>query len=342
MQRHEAQARLNHVALMLALGLALGMMLHATGAHAMATVQTLDSPNIMTTTYQNFIAQMNTRINVVLAPGSVWVKWSRVLLLGAFVTALIVSLARYTFAESGVADIGGTLVAGAIITALYSTYNIWTWTIFMGGQEAGILIQSILLNDTGVMGPANYMSQVLTSVKTQNTSWFQLDLMQFVEGFIIMAVEAVMNLAAFFACIWNSMVFAVAKLIGPLVFFSLFHERLSFLFDGWLRFMVFTALYGLVARVCMSVIVLVFEVAFSAPYSGGAGATTATQAIVLSAADFNAFLYLCAICGVSVLMLFASAVFVGRIVGGANIGIGAMIGGAARTVGTAFARAAVA
>ncbi len=342
MQHPQAQAQPGRTALMLMLGLVLGLALHAASAHAMTTVQALDNPNVMTTTFQNFITQMNTRINAALAPGSVWVKWSRVLLLGAFVIAVIVSLARYTFGGSGIADFAGTLTAGAIITALYTTYNTWTWLIFMVGQQAGILIQSILLNDTGVMGPANYMSQVLSAVKTQNTSWWQLDLMQFVEGVTIMLAEAVMNVAAFFACVWNSMVFAVAKLIGPVVFFSLFHERLSFLFDGWLRFLLFTAFYGLVARVCMNVTVVVFEVAFNAPYpSNGASAVTAGQAIVLGAADFSAFLYLCAICGVSLLLLFASALFVGRVVGGANIGIGSMLSGAARSVGAAIAKVAL-
>ncbi len=303
---------------------------HAGTAHAAASATDLNNPGYMTTAFQAFVTKINTAINATLGPGTPYIKWAHGLLLGAFVIKLIETLARYVWGKAGIGDFAEVIASGAIITALYATFNSWSTMFFMGGIDLGRLIQAQALNDNGIMGPSLFIAQVYAGFKIQDTSWFSLGITEAIENAIFLVAEVIVTGASYFAAIWPTLVFACVKLIGPVTFFTLFHERISFIFDGWLRFFLGAVFLATIGRVVLVVICLMYEAMFDQAYTTIAGA--ATNPIVITTANFGAFLYILSAAILSIILLFSAGAFTARLVGGADIGIGRTVGQIAKSI----------
>jgi len=78
------------------------------------------------------------------------------------------------------------------------------------------------------------------------------------------------------------------------------------------------------------VICLMYEAMFDQAYTTIAGA--ATNPIVITTANFGAFLYILSAAILSIILLFSAGAFTARLVGGADIGIGRTVGQIAKSI----------
>lgn len=307
--------------------LAVLLVMHADVVHAAVTATDLDNPGYLTTAFNRLVGMLNTAVNKALANGP-YLTWARNLLIGAFVFKIFEILFKYIWGGANVADLVAVLFIGIIVTALFSTYAHWSTAIYLAGFELGRLVQGQAIGDTGIMGPVIFINKVLANVTIKDESFFSLGVTQIIMAFILLVGEAMVAGASYFAALWPSLVFAVIKLAGPVVFFSLFHERISWIFDSWLRLLFGCAFLALIARICIIVICILFQAMFDVGYSQSAG----TQVIVITTENFGAFLYVVSAAVVSLALLFAASGIAAKMAMGAEIGLGKAVGQIARSI----------
>lgn len=300
---------------------------HADVVHAAASATDLDSPGYMTTAFNRLVGMLNTAVNKALANGP-YLTWARNLMIGALIFKIFEVLFKYIWGGAGVPDLLAILFIAVIVTALFSTYSHWSTAIYMAGFELGRLIQGQAIGDTGVMAPVIFINKVLANVTIKDESFFSLGITQIIMAFILLVGEAMVAGASYFAALWPSLVFAVVKLAGPVAFFSLFHERISWIFDSWLRLLFGCAFLALIARICIIVICIVFQAMFDVGY----GQSVGTTSIVITTANFGAFMYVVSAAVVSLALLFAASGIAAKMAAGAEIGLGKAVGQIARSI----------
>jgi hypothetical protein len=291
-------------------------------ALAQLTTDTAGDPGYMTNAYIGALQNLNAAMDAVLAPGSVYMQWSRNLLLGAFAIALVVALARYVAGGCGAAELAETVAMGAIITALFSAYTYWTGLFFEGAVALGLLVQQQALGDNSIFGPAMYVAKTWARFELEGTSILSLSITRLAFYGLFCIIEVILIAACFFASLWPSLIFAVSKLVGPVLFPTLFHERLSGFFDGWLRFYVGSLVFAFVGRICLVVVAIMFGSIFATGYTPGA----ADPPILIQPDSAGSMAVLLTLGILSILLIFSAGAFSAAIAGGGNFGI-------ARTVG---------
>jgi len=299
-------------------------------ALALATTSQLDQAGWFTTAWSNFVTQLDTALNHVLASGS-YVAWARNLMLGAFVITLVGALGRYAVGAGGLVDLTEVLVTGAIITALFTTYSTWSGLFFQGAFELSLQIQQQALGTNDLMAPGYFPAKVLLGYTWQDLSLWDLTLGMVINIVLSMVLFVLLSIAAFFSAVWPVLVFAVAKIVGPFMFPFLFHQRTSSFFDGWLRFYAGTLAFMVVGRICLIVVDLLFASVLGVPFS----VNPTVGSVLVQAGDTGTWLVLWTVAGLSVLLLFATGGFVAVIVGGSNFGLGKAIGSAAQSIAVA-------
>lgn len=303
------------------------LLMSGTEALAQASTAQLNQAGWFTSAWSDFLVQLNTALNNVLASGS-YVAWARNLMLGAFVITFIGALGRYALGAAGIVDLAEVLVTGAIITALFTTYATWSGLLFQGAFELSLQIQQQALGTSDLMAPGTFPAKVLLSYTWRDLNLWDLTLGLTIKIGTSLILFVLLSVASYFTAVWPVLVFAVAKIVGPFMFPFLFHQRTSGFFDGWLRFYAGTLLFMVVGRIGLIVVDLLFASLLGVPFSPD----PAVGSVLVEAGDTRTWMMLWTVAGLSVLLLFATGGFVAVIVGGANFGMGKAIGSAARTI----------
>lgn len=309
-------------------------LLAATSAQAAVDVATLNDPGFYTGAWGTFLSELDTLINdTILDPDGVYSRLAFNLMAGSFAIAVMHALAVYTLGGGGLVDLLQVVVTGFIITIMFSLYDWWTGLFFQGALQLGQLVQQQAIGDDSLLAPAAYISNVYFSFKVEEAGWF--DIQAIFELVILGLLQLAVSLASFFVAAWPSLIFGVAKIVGPITFVFLFHERLSSIFDGWLRLYAGACALIFMGRVTLVLICILFQTIFNEPYR----ASPDIAAVTIGAEDFGAFASLVLIGALSILLLFLSGKLSAAVVGGANLGIGSLVSSGARTAARAIAAA---
>ncbi len=139
-----------------------------------------------------------------------------------------------------------------------------------------------------------------------------------------------LSLLAFIATVWGLWGYTLAKIIGLFFIPTLMYERLSWLFDGWLRFFFGFLVYVIVARVNMAMLVLAL---ISYLGMGVPELSDEFTPIVFDPIEnFSQILGLLAFVWVGLFALFSTGKFASAVVAGAGGGgIGGAFSGVARS-----------
>ncbi|MBS1061156.1 hypothetical protein [Gluconobacter sp. Dm-44] len=306
-------------------------------AHASVTADQLSTPGYFSTAMLTAINGIESRINAILGSSynitssSTYTAWCYALLLGAWMIKLVENVAKTAVLNAPYADIISTLILGIIVQVLFSTYGGWTWTIVDAGQYLGLLVQKQAMGGDGLMEPASYIMKVWANFQFQDASIFSIGITSAVCNLMLLVFQVILSGAALFCCMWPTLVGGVAVLTGPVCFMFLFHDSLSFIFNGWLRMLFWAAFFGFISRICLVVICIVLSSAFG--YS--LGATPGGSIIALDSDNTLAFIMLGAMSIVALALLFFSGVLTSMLTGSANLDATKMIANGAKAAGTA-------
>ncbi|WP_231854376.1 hypothetical protein [Gluconacetobacter diazotrophicus] len=306
-------------------------------AHASVTADQLSTPGFFSTAMLTAINGIEARVNSILGSSynitssSTYTAWAYSLLLGAWLMKLIENVSKTAVFNAPYAEIISTLILGIIAQALFATYGGWTWTIVDAGQYLGLLVQKQAMGGDGLMEPASYIMKVWANFQFQDQSIWNLGVTDMVCNLMLLFFQVILSGAALFCCMWPTLVGAVAILTGPVCFMFVFHESLSFIFNGWIRMLFWAAFFGFISRICLVVICIVLASAFG--YN--LGAAPGGSIVALDSDNTLAFIMLGAMSIVSLALLFFSGVLTSMLTGSANLDATKMIANGAKAAGTA-------
>lgn len=278
--------------------------------------------NTFATIWQNFITtQLQPKLTAILqgtgTGGVNYVQWSNSMLAGGFVITVLLALYRWVFGGMTNADLVAVFAKGAIIAILYESYTTWTPLFFNAAFQLSFAIQDQALGDQSVMGPAAFVFKAFSAVDFGSDSIFTLTIAGAFYALIFLVIEVVLIVASFFVAAWPTLLYAVAVIVGPIMFPFLFIEPLSGFFDGWVKLYFSSLFFMIISRVVLIVVALLFGSFFGVSYS----LNPSIQPMVIDASSLANVGVLFVLSGMSLFLLFYSGSLVATIVGGTNLGM---------------------
>jgi hypothetical protein len=309
------------LAALLAVGLA------PIAAHAAApTVAALGDPGFLPGTWANAVQSINTILNNAVT-SSVYSTWTRNMLAVALITWWAYIFWQYIKGDLGVLGLVEPAAKTIIILLIKATYSSWTFYSFAGFYQLGDVIENAMLQTTGLFGPGVFLLKVVNQFQLSSSgNILTVTVMSVFMYMIAAGMGFLLTVATYLSIIWPTLIYMLAKLIGPIFFMALPLEQLSFLFDGWFKLFVYACVYSLIARVVIIICAYLFGSILGTSYGGGVTGTITTIPVE-NAAAFGMIMTLYA---ASLLFIFGAGGFTAFIVGGSNIGMSRAIGQAAK------------
>lgn len=217
--------------------------------------------------------------------------------------------------------------------ALMNSYNALTSAIWSMGIGLGSAIQLATLGTSDLFfGPA-FISQLISNMSMPDLSWdAPVKIVYAVLASLLLGVVSlVLGALSFIVTTWGVWGYALAKIIGFLFLPFLLFERLTFLFDGWLRFFLGFIVYVLIARVNMVLVVLSMAMYLGFPFPPSiAGMPTI---VIPEISQLVELMGLFVFFGVGIVALWSTGKFASAVLAGAGGGgMGMAIHGAAMSV----------
>jgi hypothetical protein len=274
--------------------------------------------------FDNFLAKVSaitstaiTAPNYVIAVDMLW----------TFFAFLLVMWTMFKFALKGAnfQDIVAVVIMCMMTRVLIATYDTLTGGIWEFGDGVGRAIQQAMVGTSDRFFAPAFITQLIQAMHMPSYGW--LDIFNAFYGalatFLIGILSVVLSMMAFIASIWGLWGYTLAKIIGLVFIPFLLYERLSFLFDGWLRFFLGFVVYALVARINVVLVVVALAMYYGIPVPPMGGVAAIPIPKISSIVELIGLL---TFAGVGIIALastgrFASAVLSGA--GGGGIGLAA-------------------
>ncbi|MGK5033192.1 type IV secretion system protein [Janthinobacterium sp. MDT1-19] len=282
--------------------------------------------------FERFIARVGRLSDGAIADAEF--KWFVQALFILFVTLTIVwTMFRFSLRGLGVEEVITQVILILMVNVLMTTFSTWVnacWGVAEG--VAGALQNGMIGTKDAFFAP-QYIGNILKSISMGEFSKMIFNpLKAFVVGLnIIILTVAMVLLSAlsYISVMWGFWGFTLAKLIGLMFVPFLLYERLSFLFDGWLRFFFGFIIYYIIARLNVVLVGCSLALYFGLPIPMSIGPLPPIQMPAMTSMFETIGVLTFMLVGL--LSLFSTGKFAATIVSGAGGGgMGSAVQGAAR------------
>lgn len=239
----------------------------------------------------------------------------------------------YVNKRIGFADVFEKIILILMVQVLMSTFAIWTGALWATAEGVASSLQNGMIGTTDSFFAPTFISNILRNMTFPPMTILN-PLAVFVTGLNMILLSVAMlllSMISYVSIIWGFWGFTLAKLVGLVFIPTLLYERLSWLFDGWLRFFMGFLIYYIIARLNVVMVACSLAIYFGVgiPFSISAGTPVELpmMASIFDAIGVFTFMF------VGILSLFSTGKFAATIVSGAaGGGMGSAAAGAARTV----------
>ncbi len=277
--------------------------------------------------FDGLVDSARTYLDLVLAPGSPGAQLSQAVFLTIAVYVISMGLAKWMMAESDTWDLMATFFLVVVVKLILSSFDTLTEAAHHLATGVGSAIQEPIVGTADVFFPASYISNLISNFSYLPVNIFEA--MATIMGTIVLSAAGLaLGVVAFFTAAWGTWGYAVAKLVGWFFVPFLLVPRLSFLFDGWLRFFVGFLVYDVLARVNISLCLVLLSKYFGLPLSAAA----VSSPIVISGSSLTDYFGLLALMIMALVALIATGRFAVTIASGVG-GFGGVV--AATALGAA-------
>ena len=283
--------------------------------------------------FNNFITKINTLTTTAIQQQD-FASFIDFLFLFLVIILVVTTMSKYSMKVKNIADVFGMVIlilAVKVMMVGYSGTMDAFWNLATG--VAGSLQKGMVGTDDLFFAPKFLGSMMKSITFSGGGGWTEpfLAMKGALIVFFSSGLMMLLSMLSYVAAIWGFWGFQLAKLLGLLFVPTLLIERINFLFDGWLRFMIGFVVYYIVARLN-----LVMVACALAMYAGVGLPPTPTSSPV----EFPDIQSVFEVYGlltftlVGLLALFSTGKFAATIVGGAGGGgMGSAVMGATRLAG---------
>ena len=280
--------------------------------------------------YGEMVEAAQNYLALILAPGSAGAQISDAVFITIAVYVLSVSIAKWMMTDVDTWGLLASFFLVVLVKLLLESYDPITEAAHQLTSGLAAAIQEPIVGTPDVFFPASYISNLVSNFVYVPVNMFEAFAAIMASGILALAGLA-LAVVSFFTAAWGTWGFAVAKLIGWFFVPFLLVERLSFLFDGWLRFFVGFLIYDVLARINISLTLVVLSRYFGLPISPGA----VTEPIVIPGTDLSDYLGLLTLMVMALIGLIMTGRFAVNIASGVG-GFGGIVSnvayGSVRTI----------
>ncbi len=183
-----------------------------------------------------------------------------------FFSAVLIIMIAVKYALSGVqfSEIFSTVLLICFTRVLMNDYDPLTTALWGWSEGMASMIQHAVLSQTDQFYGPRYIWNLITSM-TVSPANFLFNPAGVLAGLIVLTVASLCCILGFFAGMWGLYGYSLAKIVGLIFVPTLLFERLSWLFDGWLRFMFGFLIYNILARANLMLVVIGIGAYFHVP-----------------------------------------------------------------------------
>ncbi len=237
------------------------------------------------------------------------------------VMLLIWSLTQYAMRGLDFAEIFGVVFMILITRILMLQYDALTTALWSWSESFASGIQMAAIGVSDQLFAPRYIWNLMTSFDwpAENFLFHPLDV---IASIILSLVSAILCVLGFFSAVWALWGYSLAKMIGFMFIPTLLFERMSWLFDGWLRFFFGFLIYNVIAKASLMLVVIALHAYLSLPVD-------LIPTHMGWSFTFNSILDLCGLLTfliLSIIGLLSTPSFVRSIVSGSQVG--SLAGGA--------------
>ena len=246
---------------------------------------------------------------------------------------LLRTLAIWLIAGGAVVDLFEFLCLAGAVTVLLKLYDPLTSACWQAANTLASVMQEGLIGNGDLFFAPGLMGLLIT-----NIIYPQLPAMDIPEAFrltmfiwTMSTISLILSALAYISTVWALWGYVIAKLIGFVALPFLMTKRLSYIFDGWLRFFTGFLVYAIIARINIALVIAAIFLYFGYPVPPTAGGIVPIQLDAVSA--ITQWFGLITFMLVGIVALLSTGSFVSTIVGGNSAGsMGGSIRGMARFV----------
>jgi len=279
--------------------------------------------NTVANGFINFINGVTASVNTVLTNASVQADVN--LLWTFFALFLIIwTMYEYMFGKGQLVDLLSAAILIMIVKVLMTTFGTLVDGIWGAANGFAGAVQEGLIGTPDLFFAPTFITKLLN-----NISWDTESALGLVSAFVmalsigfITILTTILSALSYIAVIWAFWGYSIAKLIGLLFIPFLMYERLSWLFDGWLRFFFGFIFYAVIARINIALVAVALANYFGLSTSLGAIVTIDSGPI----SQLSQLLGIAVFTFVGIMATLSTGSFVASLVGGSSqsTGVGRM------------------
>ncbi len=301
--------------------------------HALADDAPNNSPSDISAGFNTFIKTINSLSSKAIAQPD-FVGFTDALFIGLATFLLIFRMYKFSLNGSSWTEVFSDIVLVLIVRTLMLNFDESTtaiWQIATG--VSGALQKGMVGNDDLFFAP-QFLADIMSNVTYSGTTWTSpFNAMR--GALIVWLISGLMFLLSclsYISSIFGFWGYTLAKLIGLLTVPTLLFQRVSFIFDGWLRFIFGWVVYYIIARLNLVLVACAVAIFFGASIPPNAGSVAALELNGIQ--SIFEVLGLMTFVMVGILALFSTSKFAATIVAGAGAGgMGSAVLGVSRMVG---------
>lgn len=218
--------------------------------------------------FDKFVVAVKGFLALVTGPGSAGATISSMLFLAIAIYVFSMAVAKWMMKQTDVFDVVAAVLMIVIVSTIQAFYGTLMEILHSISSDLAAAIQQPIVGTTDVLFAPAYIHNIMT-----NISFTPLDIFAGVGSLMsisgVYLLAGLLSVVAFFTVAWGTWGYAVATLIGWVFIPFLMVPRLSFLFDGWFRFMVGFLVYDVLARVNIALSLVLITKYFGLPLAAG-------------------------------------------------------------------------
>ncbi len=266
--------------------------------------------------FDKFVVASQGFLSAITGAGSAGATIIRLLFLTIAIYVFSMVVAKWMMRQADLFDVVSVVLLILIVRTIQTFYSRITETLHSLSLDLASAIQEPVVGTTDIFFAPAYLHNIMT-----NISLTPLDLFVSVTSWLsiggVILVSGLLSVLAFFTVAWGTWGYVVATLIGWVVIPFLMVPRLAFLFDGWFRFLVGFLVYDVIARLNISLALVLITGYFDLPLSAGSVTAPITMP-GLTYAELAGFVTLAVVAIVGLLATGKFAIAIASGVGGAG------------------------
>ncbi len=266
--------------------------------------------------FDKFVVASQGFLGAITGAGSAGATIIRLLFLTIAIYVFSMVVAKWMMRQADVFEVVSVVLLILVVSTIQTFYSRITETLHSLSLDLASAIQEPVVGTTDIFFAPAYLHNIMTNISLTPLDFFvSITSLLSIGG--VFLVSGLLSVLAFFTVAWGTWGYVVATLIGWVVIPFLMVPRLAFLFDGWFRFLVGFLVYDVIARLNISLALVLITGYFDLPLSAGSVTAPITMP-GLTFAELAGFVTLAVVAIVGLLATGKFAIAIASGVGGAG------------------------